>query len=181
MVGLRTGLVAAVALGAVAACAAQSGSGAASTATSPSTLAASPSSSPSSATVPWAKLPSNAAALSGALTDGAVQARLITDGAAQPGRRFRFVVTLLNNSAAPISLTPCPSYRVQLQKVVEAGTLNCAAAPPSVPASGHLDFAMEVGVAPDVPMSSAPLLWQLGGEADEGKAPTAQTNLAWTS
>ena len=132
-------------------------------------------------TVPWVDVPSNAAHLSQAVLSGAVSASLITDGAAQSGPRFRFVVRLVNSSAAAISLIPCPSYRVQLQKVVESGTLNCAAAPTSLPARGHVDFAMEVRLAPGVPMASAPLRWQLGSEGDENQAPTAQTNLAWTS
>jgi hypothetical protein len=106
---------------------------------------------------------------------------LLTDHpSTEQGTRFAFVVRLLNHGADAIPLTPCPVYRVQFNKVVEAGTLNCAAAPSSLPAHGHIDFDMQVwvqrrGIA--ILPQEEELLWQLGGEGYEGRLARADIRM----
>jgi hypothetical protein len=132
--------------------------------------------------VPWAAIavPDDGPVLPAALLSDDLAVEVISDGVSQPGPRFHFVVRLTNTDSQPIPLRPCPSYRVQLQKVVEAGTLNCAGGPASIPANGHVDYAMEVGINPHVLMTAAPLLWQLGGEPTDQVAPSATASIAWT-
>ena len=63
------------------------------------------------------------------------------------------VVELRNTSGEPVSLAPCPVYRLAYG---ESGTvvdihneLNCAASPDEIPAGGHVLFAAELGLPGD--------------------------------
>jgi hypothetical protein len=120
--------------------------------------------------VPWVPLPVHHAVAMPPLDGEPISLRLITSGPAQQGDRYPFVVQIENNGPTPVSLTPCPYYRVQYLKMVETGYLNCRAAPDEIGAGGHVDFQMEVyvqrirhGIG-----GTYTLLWQLGGEGTEG-------------
>jgi len=95
--------------------------------------------------------------------DAPISLQLLTSGRAVKGERYKFVVRISNSSDAPVPLTPCPYYRVQYLPQVEGGYLNCAAAPDAIPAGGHVDFAMEMGVLQGDPElgGTYDLLWQL--------------------
>jgi hypothetical protein len=123
--------------------------------------------------VPWRPIPAQPLS-SVPLADDPVSVRLVMDDHphTKQGTRFAFVVRLLNRGGHAVPLTPCPAYRVQFNKVVEVGTLNCAEAPSRIPSHGHIDFDMQVwvqrrgwAILPQV----EELLWQLGGEGYEGQ------------
>ena len=66
---------------------------------------------------------------------------------------LRVVVELRNTGAEPVSLAPCPVYRLAYG---ESGTvvdisneLNCAASPDEIPAGGQVLFAAELGLPGD--------------------------------
>lgn len=81
--------------------------------------------------------------------------------------RYRFVVRLSNTGSEPVSLDPCPFYRVTFQREIETGYLNCEEAPGSIPARGYVDLEMTV---PAWPILNGPygLSWELGAEGAEG-------------
>jgi hypothetical protein len=101
-------------------------------------------------------------------------------GAAKQGQVFKFAVRIANTGDQPVSLQPCAAYRVQYLPHVETGLLNCSAAPPAIPAHGHVDFEMQERV-PNLGKPTVgghyTLLWQLGGEGYEGKTVRATLRL----
>ncbi|MEU2109914.1 hypothetical protein [Streptomyces sp. NPDC019507] len=99
---------------------------------------------------------------------------LLIPKAVTPGKRYRFTVRLANTGARPISLHPCPSYRVQMAKLVESGYLNCAGAPDVIPPGTHLDFAMQIGTRSSPYGPAADLTWHLGSEGTEGVGATVR-------
>lgn len=143
-------------------------------ATAPSSAVSGSPTRESATPVHWSSssVPSSGVQLSSALQrNGSIGVELIA-GEAVPSTQFEFVVRLKNHSQDPISLSPCPPYRVQFSTVVEVGMLNCSAGPNSIPPNGYVDFAMEVEAPAFLRgIDSVPLLWQLGSEGDEG--PTA--------
>ncbi|MGW1886090.1 hypothetical protein [Streptomyces sp. NPDC001970] len=94
--------------------------------------------------------------------------------AVTPGQRYHFTVRLANTGARPISLHPCPRYRVQMAKLVESGYLNCAGAPDAIPPGTHLDFAMQIGTLSSPYGPAADLTWHLGSEGTEGAGATVR-------
>ena len=112
---------------------------------------------------------------------GALRVELIVHSSAEPNSQFRFTVRLTNVSSDSVSLSPCPPYRVQLGKVVEAGLLNCSDGPQRIAPNDAVDFSMEVNAAPYLRrVDFAHLLWQLGSEGDEGPTVTAEVPVAAT-
>jgi hypothetical protein len=103
---------------------------------------------------------------------------LLADGDARQGQSFKFAVRIANTGDQPVSLQPCPAYRVQYLPHIETGMLNCNEAPSAIPPHAYVDFKMRVHVLtlgrPDIG-GHYTLLWQLGGEGYEGK--TVKTNV----
>jgi hypothetical protein len=105
------------------------------------------------------------------LAGRSIALKLLADGSARPGRDYWFTVRIANTGDQPISLDPCPAYRVQYLLQVETGLLNCGEAPSEIPPGGHTDFEMRIHVlrlGKDIG-GRYTLLWQLGGEGFEGK------------
>lgn len=111
-----------------------------------------------------------------------IELQLIVDEPARVGEPLRFIVRIANLGSVPVSLDPCPYYRVQYLTTVETGYLNCGQSPEAIPADGHLDFAMQIG-SPAVKLGGGTydLLWQLGGEGAEGETVKTPVELARTS
>ncbi len=80
-----------------------------------------------------------------------------------PGQTAHFNVTLTNDSAAPLSLDPCPTYEMYLpgSAVHEERLLNCAAASSILGAGQSLVFEMLFVVPDDAPMGQQQLVWIL--------------------
>jgi hypothetical protein len=109
-----------------------------------------------------------------------IDLQLIVHEQARRGKPLRFIVRIANLGSEPVSLKPCPYYRVQYLPHVETGYLNCAQSPDAIPPESHLDFAMQIDVLRlerDVG-GTYDLLWQLGGEGAEGKTVTTPVELA---
>ncbi len=108
---------------------------------------------------------------------------------------FGYAIRLINPTASPIALAPCPGYLLQVVGTVYAGPpnppgetltgpatrtgrLNCAASPPSVPAHGSVTFDMRFGLSSGVgagfqvvPGQTFHLSWAMAG------APTAAASI----
>ncbi len=138
--------------------------------------------------IPWAPLtpgpePVPEGSVTPPLAGQPIALQLIAPEQARQGERLRFVVRIQNLGSEPVSLNPCPYYRVQYLPHVETGYLNCEEAPDSIPPRSHLDFKMEVSVLrlERNVGGTYRLLWQLGGEGAEGKTVTTPVELALRS
>lgn len=135
--------------------------------------------------IPWASTPPGPdpvppGSVAPPLAGEPIELQLIVDDPARVGEPLRFIVRIANLGSVPVSLDPCPYYRVQYLTTVETGYLNCDQSPGAIPADGHLDFAMQIG-SPAVKLGTGgtyDLLWQLGGEGAEGKTVTTPVELA---
>ncbi len=138
--------------------------------------------------IPWASTPPGPdpvppGSVAPPLAGEPIELQLIVDEPARVGEPLRFIVRIANLGSVPVSLDPCPYYRVQYLTTVETGYLNCDQSPEAIPADGHLDFAMQIG-SPAVKLGTGgtyDLLWQLGGEGAEGETVTTPVELAQTA
>lgn len=141
------------------------------------------------AVIPWASSsphPVPPGSITPPLAGEPIHLRLIVHEKARRGEPLKFIVRIANEGSEPVSLEPCPYYRVQYLPRVETGYLNCAQAPDAIPAKSHLDFAMQINVPPrgDAPADlggTNDLLWQLGGEGAEGETVTTPVKLTMTT
>ncbi|MFA6299270.1 MAG: hypothetical protein WCS84_16915 [Nocardioides sp.] len=141
--------------------------------------------------IPWAALtpgpdPVPPGSVTPPLAGEPIDLQLIVDQKARAGEPLAFIVRIANEGSEPVSLDPCPYYRMQYLTTVETGYLNCDRAPDSIPAESHLDFEMQIGSPAVKPGTGGTydLLWQFGGEGAEGaegETVTTPVELAPTS
>lgn len=138
--------------------------------------------------IPWASTPPGPdpvppGSVTPPLAGEPIDLQLIVEEKARRGEPLKFIVRIANEGSEPVSLDPCPYYRMQYMTTVQTGYLNCDEAPDSIPAEGHLDFAMKIASPAVKPGTGGTydLLWQLGGEGAEGETVTAPVELAQTS
>ena len=83
------------------------------------------------------------------------------------GERLKYVVELQNPTGRDIELNPCPAYYSAFGEGSTSTSLesylNCADAPPAIPARGSLRFAMEIEVPSEVfkPGDAGTVYWRL--------------------
>jgi hypothetical protein len=111
-------------------------------------------SSASDQVIPFARRPAEVpAALPAPLDAAPLEAELVDPPAPHAGI-LEVTVALTNPGTQPVSLDPCPVYRLVYG---ESGTaveivneLNCPAAPDRIPAGGQLRFAAELELGNDI-------------------------------
>ena len=133
------------------------------------------------APVPWKRI--QAGRWSGnqpPLAGEPITLELMTAGPARQGHPYPFIVRIGNSGGEPVSLEPCPAFRMQYLPHVEVGSLNCEAAPDAISPGEHVDFQMQIDVL-DLGLPRVTgfyvLLWQLGGEGFEGKTARKRVRL----
>jgi hypothetical protein len=98
------------------------------------------------------------------------------------GSPLDFVVTLHNDTAADIPLSPCPNYLMYLQVPVKLGggshQLNCQVS--TVPAGGEARFAMHIPL-PNLPdlIGATTVVWSMDANGPDGP-PTATAPITIT-
>lgn len=92
---------------------------------------------------------------------------------ASRGGTLRYVVTLSNPTAAPVSLLACPAYTQSVYAGGQAATstlrLNCDGAGSQIPAKSSVSFDMQVALPADPAADSVKLSWKLDGGPGVGK------------
>jgi hypothetical protein len=89
------------------------------------------------------------------------------------GGELRYVVTLTNPTATPVSLAACPAYTQSLYADGKASDstlrLNCAAAGAQIAPKSSVSFEMRAQVPADLAPGELKLSWQLQGGPGAGK------------
>ncbi len=77
----------------------------------------------------------------------------------------RFTLTLTNPNYAPISMAPCPAYRMYIASIDNSTApirlLNCAAIGPELIPNGTITLEMIYTPTMDAPLTGLKLVWQL--------------------
>jgi len=131
--------------------------------------------------VPWKRIPARWTGTQPPLAGELITLELIAAGRARQGQPYPFLVRIGNSGDEPVSLAPCPTFRMQYLPHVEVGSLNCEEAPAAISPGEHLDFQMQIDVIdlqlPKV-TGSYVLLWQFGGEGFEGATARQRVQLS---
>lgn len=106
-------------------------------------------------------------------TLGQLTSSLSVPDEAVRGGQLRYVVTLSNPTASPVSLAACPAYTQSLYAGGRAAEstlrLNCGGAGTEVAAHSSVSFAMQAQVPADLAPGELKLSWKLEGGPGAGK------------